>query len=132
MTLCGLAALCNHGAQAYSGCVADLVAREHGTCTTAYRLKGALEARRPPIQVSEALLKVWFAKYRLPDGALTVSSADELQEKYGSILPDLAASHPSAYRLGPVARVLRVSFSRSDSGIRMIPKQKRYILESRF
>ena len=88
---------------------AELVAREYGTCTTAYRPKGALEARRPPIKVSQTLLKVWFGKYRLPDGAVAVSSADELQEKYGSILLDLAASHPSAFRLGPVVWVLQVS-----------------------
>ena len=88
---------------------ADLVAREHDTCTTAHTLKGALEARRPPIKVSAALLKVWFGKYRLQDGAVTVSSAVELQEKYGSILVDLAASHPSAFRLGPVVWVLQVS-----------------------
>ena len=45
------------------------------------------------------MLKIWFAKYRRPSDAVTVSSAEELHTKYGDILPALAAENPSAYRL---------------------------------
>ncbi len=62
----------------------DLVAREYAHCATAYALRVALAKRFPPIVVSDAMLKVWFQTQRIPDGALKVSSAQELQEKCGS------------------------------------------------
>ena len=45
------------------------------------------------------MLKNWFAKYRLPSDAVTVSCAEELDRRYGDILPALAARNPTAYRL---------------------------------
>ena len=74
------------------------------------------------------LMKVRLAKYCVQDGAVIVSSANQLEEKYGSILPGLAASYHLAFRLGPVARVLRASFRCSDSVIRMT--KTRFVLES--
>ena len=42
---------------------------------------------------------LWFAKYRLPSDAVTVSSAEELHRRYGDVLPALAAQNPTSYRL---------------------------------
>ena len=72
--------------------------------TTARTLRIALSERKPPIIVTDGMLKIWFAKYRMPSDAVTVSSAEELHTKYGDILPALAVQNPSAYRL---TRVLK-------------------------
>ena len=44
------------------------------------------------------MLKIWFANFRLPPDAVRVSSAEELNSRYGDILPALAAQNPTAYR----------------------------------
>ena len=46
------------------------------------------------------MLKVWFQTQRIQDGAVKVSSAEDLQQKCGSFLVTLAAEHSSAYKLG--------------------------------
>ena len=56
----------------------ELVSREYAQYTTAYKLRVALEQRRPPIKVSDGMLKVWLANTRMPADALQVSSAQEL------------------------------------------------------
>ena len=50
------------------------------------------------------MLKLWFANYRMPSDAVTVSSADELHSRYGDILPALAVQNPTAYRLQKVLK----------------------------
>ena len=75
----------------------DLVAGEYPHCTTAYTLRVALANRQPPIVVSDAMLKVWFQTQRIPDGAVKVSSAQELQDKCGDFLGALALQYPTAY-----------------------------------
>ena len=77
----------------------DLVRREFSEYTTAYTLQKALEKRRPPIRVSVAMLRVWFGKITLPEGAVKVSSSTELQALYGEELDSLAEENPSAYKL---------------------------------
>ena len=72
--------------------------------TTAYTLRVALSQRKPPIIVTDGMLKLWFAKYRLPSDAVTVDSLEELHSKYGDVLPSLAAQHPTAYRLNKVLK----------------------------
>ena len=72
--------------------------------TTARTLRVALSQRKPPIIVTDGMLKIWFAKFRLPSDAVTVSSAEELHRRYGDLLPALAAQNPTAYRL---TRVLK-------------------------
>ena len=47
---------------------------------------------------------IWFAKFRLPSDAVTVSSAEELHRRYGDVLPALAAQNPTPYGL---TRVLK-------------------------
>ena len=60
----------------------DLVRRDFSEYTTAHTLRIALEKRRPPIRVSDAVLKLWLAKTGLPEGAVKVSSSDEPEEQY--------------------------------------------------
>ena len=77
----------------------DLVSEHFAQHTTAYTLRIALSQRQPPIIVTDGMLKLRFAKFRLPSDAVTVSSAEELHRRYGDILPALAAQNPTAYRL---------------------------------
>ena len=58
----------------------DLVAREFPDFTSAYTLQRALASRRPPIIISEGILKTWFDNYRLPAGAVKVADAAALQD----------------------------------------------------
>ena len=74
----------------------NLVSEHFAQYTTARTLRIALSERKPPIIVTDGMLKIWFAKYR---DAVTVSSAEELHNRYGDILPALAAQNPAAYRL---------------------------------
>ena len=67
--------------------------------TTAYTLRIALSQRKPPIIVSDGMLKLWFARYRLPSDAVTVSSADELHRRYGDLISEHFAQHTTAYTL---------------------------------
>ena len=93
----------------------DLVAREHGECTTPYTLRKALTERKEPIHVTDGILKVWFAKHRVPDGAVKVSSAEELQEKYGSFPEEFAKEKPSMYKLMRALRERQPPIVASDS-----------------
>ena len=77
----------------------NLVSEHFAEYTTARTLRVALSERKPPIIVTDGMLKLWFAKYRLPSDAVTVSSAEELHTRYGDVLPALAAQNPSGYRL---------------------------------
>ena len=77
----------------------NLVSEQYAQYTTPHTLRMALSQRQPPIIVSDGMLKVWFAKYRLPSDAVSVSSAEELNRMYGDILPALAVQHPTSYRL---------------------------------
>ena len=78
---------------------ADLVSLEYTHCKTAYTLQAALSQRKPPITVSESMLKFWMNNHRLPEDAIKVCSANELNEKYGSLVIDLYAENSTAYKL---------------------------------
>ena len=56
----------------------NLVSEHFAQHTTAYTLRIALSQRQPPIIVTDGMLKIRFAKFRLPSDAVTVSSAEEL------------------------------------------------------
>ena len=84
----------------------DLVSEHLAQHTTAYTLRIALSQRRPPIIVTDGMLKLWFAKYRLPSDAVTVESVEELHTRYGDVLPALAAQSPTAYRLNKLLKEL--------------------------
>ena len=58
----------------------------------------ALAAREPPIVATDAMLKVWFTKYRIPQNAITVVSATQLHD-LGPSIRALAAKHGSHYKL---------------------------------
>ena len=53
----------------------DVLRAESREAPTAYKLRKALAARDPPISVSEAVLKVWFAKYYAADAHVKVVTA---------------------------------------------------------
>ena len=82
----------------------NLVSEHFAQYTTARTLRVALSQREPPIIVTDGMLKIWFAKFRLPSDAVTVSSAEELHRRYGDLLPALAAQNPTAHRLGRVLK----------------------------
>ena len=73
-----------------------LVSTRFREYTTPRSLAVALANHKPPIIVTDGMLKIWFAKFRLPSDAVTVSSAEELHRRYGDILPALAAQNPTA------------------------------------
>ena len=91
----------------------DLVTEHFAQYTTARTLRVALAERKPPIIVTDGMLKLWFDKYRLPSDAVTVSSAEELHRRYGDVLPAIAAHNPTAYR---VMKVLKAVF------LKLVPK----------
>ena len=82
----------------------NLVSEHFAEYTTARTLRVALSQRKPPIIVTDGMLKIWFAKFRLPSDAVTVSSAEELHRRYGDVLPALAAQNPTAHRLRRVLK----------------------------
>ena len=82
----------------------ELVSEHFAQHTTAYTLRIALSQRKPPIIVTDGMLKLWFAKYRLPADAITVDSLEELHSGYGEVLPALAAQNPTVYRLNRVLK----------------------------
>ena len=52
-------------------------------------LRNALLQRRPPLDISDGILKTCFFKYRLPPGAVRISSAAELEATYGNEMQTL-------------------------------------------
>ena len=62
-------------------------------------LSTALAARKPPIVVSRAVLEQWMKRSIKPADAITVSSSEDLQEKYGDLAKGLVAVHATAYKL---------------------------------
>ena len=82
----------------------DLVSEHFAEYTTARTLRVALAQRKPPVIVTDGMLKNWFAKFCLPSDAVTVSSVEELRRRYGDLSPAPAAQNPTAYRL---TRVLK-------------------------
>ena len=74
------------------------------THTTARRLKGALEERRPPLYYTDGVLKQWLQKYGSGSVHATLStnatlSAKELHERYGDVLHAESRDAPTAYKL---------------------------------
>ena len=94
-----MAPKCKLTAKLFQERYGDIVSEHFSQYTTAYTLRVALSQRKPPIIVTDGMLKIWFAKFRLASDAVTVSSAEDLNTRYGDLLPALAAQNPSAYRL---------------------------------
>ena len=60
-------------------------------------LHQALQRRQPPVEVSLQACRTWWAKYRLPAGAVRVTSADVLEEEYiaaTSVCPAVGCEAP--------------------------------------
>ena len=88
----------------YAGSADDLeiqyggVVREYGEVSP-YRLRVALAGRQPSIAVTEGVLKVWIAKYRMAPNAIVVSGSEELEKKYGDAIRHLAAENRTGYKV---------------------------------
>ncbi len=67
-------------------------------CTSAYHLHKACQARQPKIDVSHETCKQWWKKYRVATTP-SVSTAKELDDKYGERVRQLAPDNRSAYLL---------------------------------
>ena len=82
-----------------------MVRCEYGDVATPRMLGNALRARRPAIEVSEGVLKQWFANFVSPAGSWEkVSSARELDERYGHVVAELAKKHETPYLLSKALR----------------------------
>ena len=68
-------------------------------CPSAYLLHSALRRRSPPIDVSAGVVRSWWNTYKAGRVELTVSSAKELEEKYGDLVKALAVNNTSGYLL---------------------------------
>ena len=84
-----------------------MVRGKYGDVPTGRRLLAAL--RDDPsfflsAHVTEGVVRSWFANFRMPAGAVKVSSAHELDMLYGDVVAVLAEKHPTAYRLGKALR----------------------------
>ena len=77
----------------------NLVSEHFAQYTTAHTLRVALSERKPPIIVTDGMLKMWFANFRLPSDAVTVSSAEELQRRYGMAISCLHLQHRIQQRI---------------------------------
>ena len=62
-------------------------------------LQTALAGRQPPIVVSHGALRQWVKRRVKSADAITVSSADDLQEKYGALVKSLVLENATAYEV---------------------------------
>jgi hypothetical protein len=72
---------------------------EYPDVTGREALRTVLLQRQPPIDVPEGVLRQWLKRSVKPADAITVSSADDLQEKYGDLVKGLVLVHATAYKL---------------------------------
>ena len=72
---------------------------EYSEYTGHEALRKILLQRHPPIDVPLCALRQWLKRSIKPADAITVSSTDELQDKYGALVKVLAAEHATAYKL---------------------------------
>ena len=101
----------------FHGRYGDLVSEHFAQYTTARTLCIALSQRKPPIIVTDGMLKNWFSKYRMPGDAVPGSSAEGLHTRYGDVLPAIAAQNPSPYRL---TKVLKAVFFEFDTKLTLL------------
>ena len=77
-------------------------------------LRTVLLQRVPSINVPEGVLRQWLKRSVKPADAITVSSADELQEKYGALVKGLVVVHATAYKLCQALRSQSLAVYCSD------------------
>ena len=80
----------------------DLVRSEYPDAIRKRTLSNVLVAREPPAIVPDGVLRVWLRKHK--SGAVTVSSIQELQDKYGDVLRVLLPVHNTPYKLAKAFR----------------------------
>ena len=68
-------------------------------CPSAYLLQRKLASRQPPVEASLQCVRTWWSKYRLPEGAVTVPSAQDLEEGYGDAIRHVGLEFPTAFTL---------------------------------
>ena len=68
-------------------------------CASPFLLRGALASRDPPVEVSLGVVTMWWTKYKLPEGAVTVTSAQDLEQRFGDSIRHLALEYPTAFKL---------------------------------
>ena len=66
---------------------------------SSWALCTALGARQPPIVVSRGVLEQWMKRSIKPADAITVTSTQELEEKYGAVVKVLVVHNATAYKL---------------------------------
>ena len=91
--------------------------------TTARRLKGALEERRPPLYYTDGVLKQWLQKYGSGSSHATLRtnatlSAKELQEQSGDSLHAESRDAPTAYKLKKALARRAPPIHASDAALR--------------
>ena len=66
-------------------------------CTSAYYLHQALVAKG--IQVNHQACKLWWRKYRVMPGQVSIASAKELEEQHGSAIRHLGIEYNTAFKM---------------------------------
>ena len=66
-------------------------------CGSAYYLHKALRAKG--IDVSHQACKLWWCKYRVVPGKVSISTATELEEQHGSAIRHLGIEYNTAFKL---------------------------------
>ena len=69
------------------------------TLITESHRRQALTKRNPPIRLNEGAAKHWWKHYRQGQSANGVTSAQELEDKYGAIVRRLAVENRTAHKL---------------------------------
>ena len=91
-----------------------LLRSELSEYTSHKALRTVLEQRQPPIDVSEGVLRQWLETPMKPLDASTVSSTEDLQEKYGDGVKVLVKEHATAYKICKALRSQALALYRSD------------------
>ena len=68
-------------------------------CSSPVFLHGALASRDPLVEVSIGAVRMWWDKYKLPEGAETVTSAQDLEHRFGDGIRHLAREYPTSFKL---------------------------------
>ena len=87
----------------------DIVRSEYSDVIRERALSNVLAAREPPVIVPEGVLRVWLRKFKSVD-AVTMTSIQDLQDKYGDVVRRLLTGHDTPYKL---AKALRTTQSPS-------------------
>ena len=68
-------------------------------CSNANALYTALAARQPPVEASLGCVRIWWNKYKIPEGGISVASAQDLEQWYGDAIRPLGLEFPAAFKL---------------------------------